>query len=223
LPDATGTQYALVLESAGEPATWSIAIPEQRVDAELVCEQPCVRRGEILRAVIRTAEIALQTGVAYGIQRWNGAWRDVDLFRGEPGAWAAMALMIPAFTACPKRVLVPEHTKPGRHRLTKCVDAEHRGIGPVELAAEFAVRDAPAVDYRRCYSPVPGSVSHPGITAKSSARDWASLTSASTAIAPGTRAKGAAHPPSAVAGSRPLPRRGATSASPAICSRRSVR
>jgi hypothetical protein len=147
LPEAAAMEYELVLDVAGERVTWPIVVPEQRVDAEFKCEQRLVRRGEVVKAAIHTGAIPLETGVAYGIARWAGAWRDIDPFEGEPGGWAAVALIIPTFTEWPVRVRVPERAEPGRHRLTKRVHAEDHGIGWVRLAAEFTVRDAPAVDY----------------------------------------------------------------------------
>jgi hypothetical protein len=153
LPEAAGVEYELVLDVAGERVGWPVTVPAQSVDAEFACEQRLVRRGEVLRAVIRTGAVALETGVAYGFERWDGAdWRDVDPFDGEPGAWAAVGLVIPSHTDWPERVRVPERTAPGRHRITKWVEARHRGIGAVRLAAEFTVRDAPAVDYESLLS-----------------------------------------------------------------------
>jgi hypothetical protein len=149
LPETAGVDYELVFEVAGEKVSdWLVTVPEQRVDARWDCEPRILRRGQLLRSVIRTGEIGLETGVAYGFERWDGAaWRFVDPFEGEPGAWAAMGIVIPARTDWPLRVRVPDRAAPGRHRVTKRVDARHRGIGDVMLSAEFSVRDAPAVDY----------------------------------------------------------------------------
>lgn len=148
LPETPGTTYELVLDVAGECVSWEIVVPEQRVDACFEFERQVVRRGELLRASIRNGAIALDTGVAYGFERWNGVdWVHVDPFDGEPGAWAAIGLGIPAGASWPERVRVPERTEPGRHRVTKWVSAEHRGIGDVRLHGEFVVRDGPSVDY----------------------------------------------------------------------------
>jgi hypothetical protein len=148
LPEATGVDYELVLEVAGETVSWPVTVPDQRVDARYECDPRLVRRGQLLHSVIHTGDMALNTGVAYGFERWDGAaWRRVDPFDGEPHGWAAVGLVIPARTAWPIRVSVPEHTEPGRHRIVKWVDAAHRGVGEVALTAEFAVRDAAAVDY----------------------------------------------------------------------------
>jgi hypothetical protein len=153
LPESAGHEYVLVLEVANVRVSWAITVPEQTVDARFVLAQPIVRRGEVLRACIRTASIALNTGVAYGFERWDGVrWLEVDPFDGESGAWAAIGLMIPARTDWPEHVRVPERTQPGRHRITKWVSAEQRGIGEVRIHGEFAVLDGPAVDYRTLLS-----------------------------------------------------------------------
>ncbi len=109
-----------------------------------------MRRGQLLHSVSHTGDMALNTGVPYGFERWDGAaWRRFDPFDGEPHGWAAVGLVIPARTDWPVRVSVPEHTEPGRHRIIKWVDAAHRGVRQVALTAEFTVRDAAPEDYKR--------------------------------------------------------------------------
>ena len=83
----------------------------------------------------------------YSIERWDGRWRFVDPFDGEPGAWALPLHMIPARSDWPLSLEVPRLTDPGGHRLRKGFSAPQTGVAGAELYARFDVLDGPPVDY----------------------------------------------------------------------------
>jgi hypothetical protein len=155
VPEATGVDYALALEAGDAALTWDVQVPAQVIDARLVCEPALVRAGEALRAAIHTGTMVLQTGSMYGLQRWEegdgwvrvGPFDDDEEEDGVVHAWTAVAHILSPGMVWPVHADVPSRALPGRHRLVKSVDAEWHGVGPVQLAAEFTVRDAPPVDY----------------------------------------------------------------------------
>ena len=83
----------------------------------------------------------------YCIERWEGRWRSVDPFDGEPAGWALPLFMICARSDWPESLEVPRLTSPGRHRLLKHVDAPQAGVANALLDAEFTALDGPPVDY----------------------------------------------------------------------------
>jgi hypothetical protein len=130
--------------------SWGMTVSEQDFDARLECEQQVVRRGEQLRVSVRAGAVALLVGAEYGLERWDGAtWVHVDPFDGEHGGWTAAAHPIPKLAERPRRLRVPEHTEPGRHRVTIVVSSLRRPTESTRLLAAFMVRDAPAVDYEQ--------------------------------------------------------------------------
>lgn len=148
LPNGAPAHYTLRLEIAPRDAapitfTWTIVVPEQRLEAHVECHPGRARRGDEVTATLRNeGSAALFTGAAFGLERHDGKrWNAIDPFDGEVVAWPAIGLVVRPGDTLAARFTVPYRTSAGRHRYLKWASAEEAGIADAAVSGEFTVTE----------------------------------------------------------------------------------